>query len=239
MVPALSSQLNFNIDNLLAAAKQRDAFLYAPQTAAGRGNPTILTQVMSVVDRAIAEKGVDPQRVYLTGLSMGGGGVWNLLNLFPERIAATVPICGVSPTAGFDVEKLIDEPIWAFHGRRDTTVSVTVTRDVTGSFLLEAGLPAPTYPAPLTQGPQAQFAFSPLNLRYTEMSGAHGITPNVYSTALNSQLYDWMFSQSQIPEPATFHLAVITLCISVLGMRSSICRSRTRRQNPASPLTAS
>lgn len=147
------------------------------------------------------------------------------------RIAATVPICGVPPAPGFDVEKLIDEPIWAFHGRRDATVSVTVTRDVIGSFLAEAGLPAPTYPAPLTQGPQVQYDFSPLNLRYTDMSGAHGITPNVYNAALNPQLYDWMFSQSQIPEPTTFHLAVIALYASLAGRRTG----RKSPSPPASP----
>jgi predicted peptidase len=223
-------QLNFNIDNLLAAAKQRDAFLYAPQTNVGWEDATILSQAMSMVDRAISEKGVDPKRIYLTGLSMGGGGAWNFLNQFPDRIAATVPICGVSPASGLDVEKLIDEPIWAFHGRRDTTVPVTVTRDVIGGFLAEAGLSAPSYPAPLTQGPQVQFDFPPLNLHYTDMSGAHGITPTVYSPTTNSQLYDWMFAQSQVPEPSAISLAAIVTGVSLVGRR--ISRGSFSRHRP-------
>jgi predicted peptidase len=59
-------QINGNIDNLLAAAKTRDAFLYAPQTNIGWGNTTLLSHAMTMIDRAISDRNVDPNRIYVT-----------------------------------------------------------------------------------------------------------------------------------------------------------------------------
>src|SRR3972149_965085 len=57
-------QINGNIDNLLVAAKARDAFLYAPQTNIGWTNTAHFSRAMTMIDRAIAERNVDPTRVY-------------------------------------------------------------------------------------------------------------------------------------------------------------------------------
>src|SRR3954462_472439 len=65
------SQINGNIDNLLAAAKARGAFLYAPQTNIGWENTTLFSYAMTMIDRAIADRDVDLNRIYVTGLSMG------------------------------------------------------------------------------------------------------------------------------------------------------------------------
>jgi pimeloyl-ACP methyl ester carboxylesterase len=200
-----------NIDNLLYTAKDRGAFLYAPQTNVGWSDSTVLSWAMDMIDLAINERNVDPRRIYLTGYSMGGGGAWSFLNLFHDRVAATVPLAGVPPAPGFDPARLVNEPIWAIHGRRDTTVPVEVTRDVIGSFLTEAGLPEPAYLPALTQGPLRQYDFLPLNLHYTETPAGHSIAPTVYHPTLrpiNPALYDWMFSQVQVPEPGTFVLGV-------------------------------
>jgi len=71
---------------------------------------------------------VDERRVYLTGLSMGGYGAWDLALTHPEKFAAVVPICGggqlislllVSPEKA---EALKSLPIWAFHGAKDNVV---------------------------------------------------------------------------------------------------------------------
>ena len=62
----------------------------------------------------------DPDRVYLTGLSMGGFGTWSLAMAYPDRFAAIAPICG-----GGDPQlacALKDVPVWAFHGAKDPTV---------------------------------------------------------------------------------------------------------------------
>ncbi len=208
------AQINGNIDNLLAAAKARDAFLYAPQTNSGWTSSTLLSHAMTMIDRAIADQHVDPNRIYLTGLSMGGGGAWNFMNQFPDRVAATVPIAAVSPTASFSPAKVIDEPIWAFHGRFDSTVSTNVTRSVINSLLTEAGQPIPTYPPLNTFGPHVQFDFPPLDLHYTDMRGSHGIWPEVYNTPA---LYDWMFAHGAVPEPCNFVLLFLGLAGSTLG----------------------
>jgi len=193
------SQINGNIDNLLAAAKARDAFLFAPQTNSGWEQSALLDRAMTMIDRAIAERSVDPNRIYVTGLSMGGGGAWNFLQQFSDRIAATVPICGIYPTVGFMPAELIDEPIWAFHGRGDTVVPVDVTRNVVNSLLTEAGLPIPDYPPKANVfAPHATFDFPPLDLHYTDMRGNHGIWPEVYAMPA---LYEWMFAHGVVPEP--------------------------------------
>jgi predicted peptidase len=53
-----------------------------------------LSAVVELIDALLASYPIDPQRLYLIGLSMGGFGVWELLSRWPERFAAAVPICG-------------------------------------------------------------------------------------------------------------------------------------------------
>ena len=83
----------------------------------------------ALLDHALASWAVDPQRVYLTGLSMGGYGSWSLAQESPERFAAVVPICGggtpVQARVYGDSPKgkaLQALPFWAFHGARDPIV---------------------------------------------------------------------------------------------------------------------
>ena len=74
---------------------------------------------------------VDPNRVYLTGLSMGGYGTWSLACHQAERFAAIAPICGGGPW--YLADRLKHTPVWAFHGDADGTVrgAVLVFSDVT------------------------------------------------------------------------------------------------------------
>ena len=63
---------------------------------------------------------VDPDRVYITGLSMGGFGTWELATKYPKRFAAIVPICGGGePLFARAIAHL---PIWVFHGAKDDVV---------------------------------------------------------------------------------------------------------------------
>jgi predicted peptidase len=65
---------------------------------------------------------VDPDRVYVTGLSMGGYGVWALAIAYPQRFAAIAPICGGgNPWAVSAIRHL---PVWAFHGDQDRAVPI-------------------------------------------------------------------------------------------------------------------
>ncbi|MBO9657460.1 MAG: prolyl oligopeptidase family serine peptidase [Chitinophagaceae bacterium] len=63
---------------------------------------------------------VDKDRVYLTGLSMGGYGAWKLAAQFPQEFAAVIPICGGGDTS--TVWRLRNVPVWAFHGGKDDVV---------------------------------------------------------------------------------------------------------------------
>ncbi|WP_276500547.1 prolyl oligopeptidase family serine peptidase [Terrimonas pollutisoli] len=63
---------------------------------------------------------VDNDRVYLTGLSMGGFGTWNLSEKYPDEFAAIAPICGGGNAE--QVWKLRHMPVWCFHGAKDDVV---------------------------------------------------------------------------------------------------------------------
>jgi predicted peptidase len=80
-------------------------------------NPSALIELL---DQVRAKYRIDPKRLYLTGLSMGGYGSWALAAERPDLFAAVAPICG-----GYDIQdarQLRDTPIWAFHGEADPTV---------------------------------------------------------------------------------------------------------------------
>jgi predicted peptidase len=68
---------------------------------------------------------VDPQRIYVTGLSMGGGGTWTVASAMPDRVAAAMPVCGAGKIANAD--KLRGIPLWAFHAVDDPTVKFPVS----------------------------------------------------------------------------------------------------------------
>ena len=219
-----TAQVNGNIDNLLRHSKTNGAFLYAPQTNAGWSSGAILDRVGSMIDQALAQYPVDPRRVYVTGLSMGGGGTWNMLSRFPERFAAGVPICAVWPTASFNPTEVGEIPIWAFHARDDGVVPVQATRDVINALLGPAGEPLPLYPPlpPATVTSDFNYASSELDLMYSEYRfGGHGIWGRVY---FNPGLYEWMFAHSTIPEPAS----ALTALLALVAMASNVRHRRPR-----------
>jgi predicted peptidase len=83
---------------------------------------------------------VDPSRVYLTGISMGGYGVWKLAIAYPERFAAIAPICGggdVLPILLGDRQKiqaLRTLGVWAFHGGKDPVVGLEESEKLVAAF---------------------------------------------------------------------------------------------------------
>ena len=64
----------------------------------------------------------DKSRIYFMGASMGGYGTWQLAMSMPEYFAAIVPICGGGMY--WNIGRIKDVPVWAFHGAKDTTVLV-------------------------------------------------------------------------------------------------------------------
>jgi predicted peptidase len=76
----------------------------------------------AMLDDVLAKYDVDPDRVYLTGLSMGGCGVWEWAVRRPERFAAIAPVSGEPNTDLADILAKAKLPIWAFHGAKDKEV---------------------------------------------------------------------------------------------------------------------
>ncbi len=73
---------------------------------------------------------VDTDRVYLTGVSLGGSGTWYLAIKYPKKFSAIAPMSGFTRHMDFikkNTDKLIDIPIWAFHGKIDTVVQFEET----------------------------------------------------------------------------------------------------------------
>ena len=86
---------------------------------------------------------VDKQRIYVTGLSMGGFGTWALALEYPHRFAAIVPICGGGHW--WVVQRIKHLPVWVFHGKKDHVVPfsrsqemVTALRQCGGNVKLTA-----------------------------------------------------------------------------------------------------
>ena len=87
--------------------------------------------LLQLLDRLTEKHAVDTNRVYLTGLSMGGYGTWKLGLQHAERFAALAPICGggsmidvLLGTRHKKGEPLKSLPVWAFHGAKDDVVPV-------------------------------------------------------------------------------------------------------------------
>ena len=98
-----------------------------------------MKRVLGALDALLKELPVDEDRLYLTGLSMGGYGTWDLLARAPGRWAAAAPICG-----GGDAGKIVaakDVPIWAFHGALDPTVPPARTREMIVALRAAGGSP--------------------------------------------------------------------------------------------------
>ncbi|MGH7717550.1 MAG: prolyl oligopeptidase family serine peptidase [Gemmatimonadaceae bacterium] len=74
----------------------------------------------ALLDEVVASYAIDPDRVYLTGLSMGGYGAWSLAMEFPHRFAAMAPVSGGGVPSGACALKHL--PIWVFHGTKDDVV---------------------------------------------------------------------------------------------------------------------
>ncbi|MEH1864170.1 MAG: prolyl oligopeptidase family serine peptidase [Nostoc sp.] len=88
-----------------------------------RGEYWNIERLSTLLDEVIASYPVDPDRVYLTGLSMGGYGTWHLAAAQPERFAAIAPICGGgNPVQAHKIKSL---PVWAFHGAKDNVVPLS------------------------------------------------------------------------------------------------------------------
>lgn len=142
----------------MAEAERRrryECFLVAPQCPAGRlwvetpratdraapRQPPgpILQAVIDMLDELTARLPVDTNRLYITGLSMGGFGSWELGTRLAERWAAVAPICGGGDELYAD--RLRDVPVWAWHGAKDDVVPVDRSRRMIEAIRAAGGTP--------------------------------------------------------------------------------------------------
>ena len=90
----------------------------SPQLAEGEAWHALALKGM--LDEVLAKYNVDKHRVYLTGLSLGGYGAWDLASRYPQYFAAVAPICGGG------IARLVGNmrgiPTWVFHGKKDDAV---------------------------------------------------------------------------------------------------------------------
>lgn len=117
-----------------------------------------------------AEFSIDENRLYVTGLSMGGFGVWDAVQRHPNRFAAAVPVCsGGDPSFA---EQLAPLAVWVFHGDADTTVKPKRSRDMIAALKAAGGSP-----------------------KYTEYPGVgHNSWAATYA---DREMYAWLFAQKR------------------------------------------
>ncbi len=103
---------------LIAAGKELPFIVIAPQCPSGRWWQA--HELAVLLDEIEENYKVDRQRIYVTGLSMGGFGTWDLAAYQPNRFAAIVPICGGGEP--FTTRLYAHVPTWVFHGDQDNVV---------------------------------------------------------------------------------------------------------------------
>jgi predicted peptidase len=174
-VPAqvLSEQVN---------RKKYPSFVFVPQCPDGYNwggyhnhpamiDPSIDSLVFEAIYALEDKLSIDKRRCYVTGESLGGYGTWHFICLHPEMFAAAIPISGAGDPGL--APKIVDIPVWAFHGKQDGIVSVRGTRDMIDAIRKAGGSP-----------------------RYTELpSAGHGMGYLVFINPGTPGLLEWLFEQ--------------------------------------------
>ncbi|MCE5322694.1 dienelactone hydrolase family protein [bacterium] len=102
-------------------------------------------KTIKLIDETVSNYNVDKNRIYLTGISMGGYGTWHLAAKIPNRLAAIAPICGGGDPASAGIIKNI--PVWVFHGDKDPTVPIEKSQEMVDAVRSAGGSPKLTiYP---------------------------------------------------------------------------------------------
>ena len=146
-------------------------FMIAPQCPTdGWWSGGTLTSAIGIVDQISASYNIDPDRVYVTGLSMGGMGTWSAVVAEPDRFAAAVPMSGNGDTN--PAATLYALPFWFFHAADDGTVGVSGSDNLVAALRDAGG--------------------SVVYTRYD--TGGHAIWPVAYTHPL---LFPWIVSQAR------------------------------------------
>ena len=137
---------NVGLPKYVNNGKKYPFILISPQLKSNYGTwPG--SYVMQVVNHVKRHLRIDERRIYLTGLSLGGFGVWRTAGEYPDVFAAIAPVCsGGSALNRADEIAAANLPIWGFHGSSDRIVSYKVT-----TRMINAVNSAPRKPNPLAK----------------------------------------------------------------------------------------
>ena len=144
--------------------------IISPQCPTEKWWPSMGEHIMAMIDETSENYSVDENRIYLTGLSMGGYGTWTISSMYPERFAAIAPVCGGGQP--YTARNLKNVPIWAFHGAQDRVVPLQRSQEMVDAVNKAGGN------AKLTVYPQAD----------------HNSWTETYN---NDKLYEWFLSHSK------------------------------------------
>ncbi len=147
--------------------------LLGPSFALSKKPSQPMALVLGLVNKLVAhDLPVDASRVYVTGLSLGGFGTWDLIERRPGFFAAAIPICGRGDPA--QAAKLKKLPIWVFHGGADPIVPPKCSKEMVAAIRKAGGSPKITiYP---------------------------GVGHNSWSaTYANPEVVAWLFAQKRKP----------------------------------------
>lgn len=151
---------------------EHPSFMVAPQCpTSGVWDDSIRRQqVLGLMNLLLSQYGIDTNRLYITGLSMGGYGTWDQITQFTNMYAAAIPMSSGGNTAL--ASRIVNMPIWNFHAANDTVVDVSGSRVMISAVRRAGGNPI-----------------------YTEYaSGGHAIWTPAYNTPI---LMDWVYSQKR------------------------------------------
>lgn len=147
---------------------ERDCIVIMPQCPENIFWAARVESIIKFTQQLIEEYDVDENRVYLTGLSMGGFGTWFTAMARPDLFAAIAPVCGGGMAWNAEVLKM---PVWAFHGSEDSVVSPN-------------------------QSDEMVKALKALG-RDVTYSRIDGVGHNVWEHAYNEELMNWLLSKER------------------------------------------
>ena len=151
---------------LIEAGQEFPMIVVSPQCPKGRWWEPL--ELATLVDEIVEKYKVDQDRIYVTGLSMGGFGTWTLVAYQPDRFAAIVPICGGGEP--HTAKMFPHVPAWVFHGAKDPVVSVERSEKMVDALKKSGG-----------------------NVKFTVYPEArHDSWAETYA---NPQLYEWLLQQ--------------------------------------------
>lgn len=162
---------------LIANGKEFPFIVVSPQASLIPPRGWQIETLNAMLDDVLAKYAVEPDQVYLTGLSMGGFGTWAWASANPQRFAAIAPICGGGDT-WLASRRLKTMPTWVFHGAKDPAVPIADSEQMVAA-LKEAG------------NPEVKFTVYP--------EAGHDSWTASYA---NPELYTWLLSHKRpAPDP--------------------------------------